>query len=76
MVVWDFCWDLWEKGKHPLSTGLDSGKIWGADMTIQTHKGENLNGTNKVCIMGTEVGMWKQNEKMGDTEIKVYLTLF
>ena len=55
-VVWDFCWDLWEKGKHPLSTGLDSGKIWGADMTIQTHKGENLNGTNKVRIWGLRWG--------------------
>ena len=33
-------------------------------MTIQTHEGESLNGTNKGVYMGTEVGMWKQNEKM------------
>lgn len=32
-------------------------------MIIQTHVGESLKGTNKGVYMGTEVGMWKQNEK-------------
>ena len=45
-------------------------------MTIQTQEGENLNGTNKVCIWGLRWGCESRMKRWTHREIKVYLTLF